>query len=151
MAMFLPQWWSTILSRWVRSGALPPCRGGSGQVARLVLGDHDVGVARQPVDGGGGGGQRLGHELLEPIWGWVQVARDGQGAALVGGVDQPVETIGGVGADRQQADVVDCWPSASTKWLLPVPEGRRCTGSRVGADPLQGAQRLLGGSGDGAC
>jgi len=37
----------------------------------------------------------------------VEVGADRDGAALVGGVDDPVEALGGVGADGQQPDVVD--------------------------------------------
>ena len=56
--------------------------------ADAVAGGHDeVGVVEQPVDGGVGDG--LGHEFVEP--GGVQVARQGDGAFVVGGVDDPVE------------------------------------------------------------
>ena len=48
---------------------------------------------QEPVDGGGG--QRLGHELVEPRR--VQVRRDRDGTALVGGVDEAVEPFGGAG------------------------------------------------------
>jgi hypothetical protein len=37
----------------------------------------------------------------------VQVRRDRDGAAFVGGVDEAVEPFGGVGADREQPDVID--------------------------------------------
>ena len=37
----------------------------------------------------------------------VKIARQGDGAFLVGGVDNAVERLGGLGCDRQQADVVD--------------------------------------------
>jgi hypothetical protein len=37
----------------------------------------------------------------------VEVGADRDAAALVGGVDDPVEALGGVGADGQQPDVVD--------------------------------------------
>jgi hypothetical protein len=58
----------------------------------------DVGVVQEPVDG-------LGHELVE--CGGVQVGADRDGASLVGDVDEAVEAFGGVGSDREQADVVD--------------------------------------------
>jgi site-specific DNA recombinase len=67
------------------------------------LGVDDVGVVQQPVDGGGG--QRLGHQLVQG--GGVQVGADGQAAPFVGGVDEAVEAFGGVRADRQQPDVID--------------------------------------------
>ena len=60
-------------------------------------------MVEEAIDGGGG--QGLGHELVEP--GGVQVAGDGDAAFLIGGVDEAVEALGGVGADGQQADVVD--------------------------------------------
>jgi site-specific DNA recombinase len=67
------------------------------------VGDADVGVVQQPVDGRGG--QGLGHDLVEP--GRVKVAGHGQRTLLVAGVDQAVEPFGGVLADGQHADVVD--------------------------------------------
>jgi hypothetical protein len=56
-----------------------------------------VGVVQQPVDGGGGQGP--GHDLVES--GGVEVRRDGQGAAFVGGVDESVEPFGRIRADRE--------------------------------------------------
>ena len=47
----------------------------------------------------------LGMKLVERAE--VQVARDGDAAFLVGGVNEPVEAFGGVGGDGQQTDVVD--------------------------------------------
>jgi hypothetical protein len=47
----------------------------------------------------------LGHEFVET--GRVQVGRDRHGTFLVGGVDEAVETFGGVLGHREQADVVD--------------------------------------------
>src|SRR6266508_2289159 len=40
------------------------------------------------------------------------------------------------------------WASASTKWLLPVPEGPGDGQVLGAADPLQRLQRVLGGLGD---
>jgi hypothetical protein len=37
----------------------------------------------------------------------MQVGADGNAAPFVGGIDQAVEPFGGVGADRQQPDVID--------------------------------------------
>ena len=76
---------------------------GLGEADRVAGGLADVGVVEEPVDGGGG--QGLGHELVEGCW--VQVRRDRDGAFLVAGVDQPVEALGGVGGDREQPDVID--------------------------------------------
>jgi hypothetical protein len=61
------------------------------------------------VDGCGGEG--LGHQLVER--GRVHIARDRDGAFLVGGIDQAVETFGGVLGNRQEPDVVDDDPQES--------------------------------------
>ena len=60
-------------------------------------------VVHQPVDHGRC--QGLGHQLVEA--GRVQVGADGHAAPFVGGVDQAVEALGGVGAHRQEADVIN--------------------------------------------
>jgi len=60
-------------------------------------------VVHEPVDGGGG--QGLGHQLVES--GRVKVGAHGDASFLVGGVYQAVESFGGVGADREQPDVID--------------------------------------------
>ena len=81
----------------------PLAGGGLGEADAVAGGHDDVGVMEQPVDGGVGDG--LGHEFVEP--GGVKVARQGDGAFLVSGVDDPVERFGGLGGDWEQADVVD--------------------------------------------
>ena len=35
----------------------------------VALGEDEVGVVEQPVDGRGG--ERLGHDRVEAIWGWL--------------------------------------------------------------------------------
>jgi hypothetical protein len=60
-------------------------------------------VVHQPVDGGGG--QGLGHQLVEA--GGMQVGADRDAAFLVGGIGQPVEALGGVWSDGKQPDVID--------------------------------------------
>jgi len=62
----------------------------------------DVGVVEEPVHGRGG--ECLGHELIEP--GRVQVRGDSDGAFLVGGVHEPVQSLGGVVGDREEANVI---------------------------------------------
>jgi hypothetical protein len=57
----------------------------------------------QPVDGGGG--QGLGHQLVEA--GRVEVGADRHAAPLVGGVDEAEEALGGIPGDRQEPDVVE--------------------------------------------
>ena len=53
----------------VSGQGLTPLAGGRlGQAEGVALGDYHVGVVQQPVDGGGG--QGLGHDLVESIWGW---------------------------------------------------------------------------------
>ena len=50
-------WWG------LAEGLHPLAGGGLGEPEAVTLGDHDVGVVQQPVDGGGG--QGLGHDLVE--------------------------------------------------------------------------------------
>ena len=76
---------------------------GLGQADAFPAGLAQVCVVDEPVDCGGS--QGLGHEFVEA--GGVQVRRDRDAAAFVGGVDEPVEAFGGVGSDREQPDVVD--------------------------------------------
>src|SRR6478735_10192732 len=99
-------------SGWSAQGAHPLSGEGLGQAHALAAGLTDVRVVEQPVDGGGGQGFR--HQLVER--GGVQVGGDGDGAFLVGGVDEPVQAFGGVLGDWQQADVVDLcgYPHRST-------------------------------------
>ena len=73
-----------------------------GEADAVAGGLADVRVVEQPVDRRGREG--LGHELVER--GRVQVGGDGDGPFLVGGVDEPVEPLGGVLRDREQADVI---------------------------------------------
>ena len=68
-----------------------------GEADGVAGGLADVGVVEEPVDGGGG--QCLGHQLVERCW--VQVRGDRDGAFLVAGVDQPVEPLGGVDGDGE--------------------------------------------------
>ena len=54
-----------ITARGVSGQRLHPLAGqGLGEADGLAAGLADVGVVKQPVDGGGG--QRLGHQLVEP-------------------------------------------------------------------------------------
>ncbi len=71
-------------------GRDPLSGGGLGEADRVAGGQHEMGVVEQPVDSGVGDG--LGHEFVEP--GGVQVGRQGDGAFLVGGVDDAVEGFG---------------------------------------------------------
>ena len=57
-----------------------------------------MGVVQEPVNGRSRKG--LGHELVEP--GRVQVRRHSDGAFLVGGIDEAIETLGGVGPDFEK-------------------------------------------------
>jgi len=76
---------------------------GLGQAHALAGGLADVGVVQQPVDGRGG--QCFGHEFVEGRG--VKVGRNGDGTFLIGGIDEAVETLGGVGGHGQQPNVVD--------------------------------------------
>ena len=78
--------------------------GGLGEAVGLAaFADQDVRVVQEPVDGGGG--ERLGHQLVKA--GRVQVAGDRQRAPLVGGVDDAEERFGGLEGNREHADVID--------------------------------------------
>ena len=69
-AMVSPHWWPSFLpTTWVRLGVsgqrLHPLAGGRlcESIAVLALGDQDVGVMQEPVDGRGR--DALGHQLVE--------------------------------------------------------------------------------------
>ena len=76
---------------------------GLGEADRVTRGLADVGVVQEPVNGRSRKG--FGHELVEP--GRVQVRRHGDGAFLVGGIDEAIETLGGVGPDFEKPDVIN--------------------------------------------
>src|SRR5665811_1632029 len=84
-------------------GRHPLAVAGLGEPVGVAVGDHDVGVVHEPVDGGGGDGG--GQQLVEPAG--VDVAGDGDRAAFVGGIDDAEEGFGGLGGDGEQTDVVD--------------------------------------------
>jgi len=105
-----------VVRRPGRAGVGAPDRGaglGHGPGSFPVLGLHEadgfaaglaeVGVVEEPVHGRGRNG--FGHQFIEA--GGVDVGADGQGAFLVGGFHDPVETLGGVAGDWQQANVID--------------------------------------------
>jgi hypothetical protein len=56
----------------------------------VAVGEPDVRVVQKPVDGGGG--ERLGHQLVEP--GRLNVRRQRDRAFLVGGVDDAEQRLG---------------------------------------------------------
>jgi len=76
---------------------------GLGKSHGFAGGLADVGVVQETVDGGGG--QGFGHEFVKTCR--VQVRGDRHGSFLVGGIDEAVETFGGVGRYREQAYVID--------------------------------------------
>src|SRR3954453_19822290 len=102
MAIKLAHWWPTELPGSVVQWPHPFASGCLGEADRVAGGDDDVGVVHEPINGGVGDG--LGHQLIEP--GWVEVRRQGDGALLVGSVDDAVEGFGGVCGDGEQPDVV---------------------------------------------
>ena len=63
-----------------------------GQAVGVALGDHGVGVVHEPVDCGGGDGG--GQDLVEAAG--VDVARDRDRPASVGGIDDPEQRLGGL-------------------------------------------------------
>ena len=93
-----------MLARVQARGVDPLAGGRLGEpVAVVPVGEQDVGVVEQAVDGGGREG--LGHQLVEA--GRVDVRGERDRAFLVGGVDDAEERLGGVGRDREQADIID--------------------------------------------
>jgi hypothetical protein len=62
-----------------------------------------VRVVEQPVDRRVG--DRLRHQLVESRG--VEVRGDGEAPALIGGVDDAIERLGGLLGDREEPDVVD--------------------------------------------
>ena len=103
MATRSAQWWPSDGPGGLVQGDHSFPGEGLGEADAVAAGLADVGVVHQPVDGGGG--QGLGHQLVES--GRVEVGAHGHASFLVGGIDQAVEAFGGVGADRQQPDVID--------------------------------------------
>ncbi len=87
--------WPVVLSGIIRRGASPLAGGGLGETDRVAGGEHDVRVVEEPVDGRVGDG--FGHEFIEP--GGMQVRRQGDRWSFVGGVDDAVEGLGGLGRD----------------------------------------------------
>ena len=98
MATRSARWWPSDVPGGSVQGDHPLPGEGLGEPDAVAAGLADVGVVHEPVDGGGG--QCLGHQLVEPIRGKVRA--HGHASFLVGGVYQAVEPFGGVGADRQQ-------------------------------------------------
>jgi hypothetical protein len=87
----------------LRAGGHPLAVAGLGEAVGVAFGDHDVGVVHEPVDRGGGDGGR--EDLVEAAG--VDVARDRDRPAFVGGVDDPEQRFGGFGRHGEQPDVVD--------------------------------------------
>ena len=84
---------------------------GLGQSDAVAGGLADVRVVEQPVDRGRRKG--LGHEFVERRW--VQVRADRDRPFLVGRVDEPVETFGGVLRHRERrTDVVGIFPDRNS-------------------------------------
>ena len=100
----IARWWPWELSKgWPPTAGLGSAQGvhplageGLGEADAVAAGLTYVGLVQQPVDGRGG--QGFGHEFVEP--GRVEVAADGDGAFLVGGIHEPIETLGGVSSYR---------------------------------------------------
>jgi len=84
-------------------GLHPLAGGGLSKTHAVALGDAEMGVVQEAINSGGGNG--LGHDLVEARR--VKVGRNGQSPLLIGGINQAVEPLGGIGGHRQQPDVVD--------------------------------------------
>jgi hypothetical protein len=97
-------WPPNVAGARLGQGVHPLAGHGLGKTHAVAAGLADVGVMQEPVDGGGG--QRLGHQFVESSG--MKVAQCDR-AFLVGGVDEAVETFGGVDADGQQPNVIADW------------------------------------------
>jgi hypothetical protein len=76
----------------------------------------------------------------------VEVGRHGDRALLIGGVDEAVEALGGVGAHRQEPDVVDLLRCRSKSTypdpaIIPIRTGQR----RWDTDPVEDWPSLRSG------
>ena len=84
MATRSARWWpSDVAGWWLVQGDHSLPGEGLGEPDAVAAGLADVGVVHQPVDGGGG--QGLGHQLVER--GRVQVGADRNAASFVCGID----------------------------------------------------------------
>ena len=84
----------------VTQGLDPLAAGGVLEADRFARGLDHVGMVEQAVDEDGGEAGR--HELVEARR--MQVRADGDGASLVGGVDEAVQPFGCLFGHRKQAD-----------------------------------------------
>ena len=132
----LPSGGRQTCPRLVSSGGSLLSGDGLGEADAVAAGLADVGVVHEPVDGGGGQGFR--HQLVESRR--VKIRADRDAAALVGGVDDPVEALGGVGSDGQQPDVVRTATRSARRMRgrWPWSRSRRRGGGGPGRRPARG-------------
>ena len=121
---------------WISAQGLHLLSGeGLGESDAVAAGLAQVGVVEEPVDGGGG--QGLGHELVES--GGVQIRGDRHAAAFVGGVDEAVEPFGGVGSPPGAVRCRRLTPMSEFPRFIPTPRLSRsvvevCPSKRVKVD-----------------
>ena len=72
----------------------------------LAVSDHDVGVVQEPVEQADRGGV-FGQEPAPGVEG--PVAGDAEGAAFVGGGDEPEQQVGAGVVEGGEPDFVDLW------------------------------------------
>ena len=102
----------------------------------VAAGDHDVGVVEQPVEEADGGGV-LGQEAA-PLVEWP-VAGDAEGAALVGGGDEPEQQLGAGVVEGGEPDFVDQDEVVAEQVLDDLPD------AVVGQAAVEGVGEVGGG------
>ena len=93
--------------RWCFSwfvGLVPPRGSGLSHAVGLAVGDDDVAVVQEPVEQADGGGV-FGQEPAPGFEG--PVGADAEGAAFVGGGDEPEQQLGAGVVQRGEAEFVD--------------------------------------------
>ena len=113
----------------------PPEPAPPSTAALRSVGDDDGGVVQEPVQDAGGGGV-LGQEpspLLErPVGG------DRQGAAFVGGGDEPEQQLGAGVVERREPDLVDDDQVVAEQGVDGFADGVVGQGTVEGADEIGG-------------
>ena len=91
------------IPRCLLSGSCTSSDSGLAHAERLSFGCHDDGVVQEPIEQADGGGV-LGQEPAPLVEGPVRA--DAQGAAFVGGGDEPEQRLGSGVVERGEPDLV---------------------------------------------
>ena len=102
----------------------------------VAVGDHDVAVVQEPVEQADGGGV-LGQETAPLVEG--PVGADPEGAAFVGGGDEPEQQLGAGVVERGEPDFVDQEQVVAEQGLDDFPD------AVVGQAAVEGVGQVGGG------